>query len=339
MTLHDEELRALGLTRDQLNDDWVTLARACDDTGDSRSAAAALTLAALVAGRPPAPVEPVRLSPATQLDVVVERPQGVDEVLRLTARPGTPLRVIGPGVEVVLAEGEPWKAAVRLQPGKAVRVDVGPAAGFVLKLGGKTRADARAALEAASFDVIRLDVPLQPSIISPVGDWCVQCADEWLQAAVEQRLSGGGRWSQLAATGLYARLLQRGEGHDARPFAWALALDESQRRYAEQLAAAAVTILHTALRDLSDTYAPTNITWLDALRDVCWRRDDLEGVRVLLRASGPSDDLDDDLRDLDEAGTTFMRSLPVMPQLDDQRLRRVAERHPAVWWSAFATGV
>lgn len=184
--------------------------------------------------------------------------------------------------------------------------------------------------------VVDFEVAPPPEIVSPVAEWLSWSGDmdPWLATAVREWLVGNGPFLHLVATGLYGRL---NRVSDPRPAAWAIGLNEDQWEYAEHLAHVRVWHLIDRLKCLEMCYTPTESAWLEELLyEVLHGRDDVEGIRWLLRHSRPTPELDELICFLDEAADTFVRSMPLLPQFHgDERLRRVAIGSPWAWWARF----
>jgi hypothetical protein len=73
---------------------------------------------------------------------------------------------------------------------------------------------------------------------------------------------------------------------------------------------------------------------VEAWRALCHERDDLEGVRVLLREAGAGGQLEEALRETDASGRAVRFSWPREVDVDDERLRRAALSNPGAWWGS-----
>lgn len=181
-----------------------------------------------------------------------------------------------------------------------------------------------------------------PSLDAPLQEWCADCRDSWLVELIHARTAHLDPWSEGVAAGLYARLLEPGPGTPTRasevdedvlrPRVWARSLDQAQSDGLEHLGLAECDRLLAGADDLGRRAACDDPAWVQELLDLCAARDDLEGVRLLLRARRSGERLDSSLGPLDEAGHELMATLPVRVGVADERLRRVWLADPDVWW-------
>lgn len=197
----------------------------------------------------------------------------------------------------------------------------------------------------------------------PLDHWTGPMTDEWLQSTVEQALPGADSWTRTALAGMIARLSaaeppagardagiaparQGGlfDGATARallrrvsaspattaPRAWARALEHAALASIEEHARRRAIALEHDLDDLLALLPLDDEATRRAWTRLCHRRDDLEGVRLLLNEAGSGRQLDEALREADSAGRSMRISLAV--STDDERLRRVALGDPGAWW-------
>ena len=139
-----------------------------------------------------------------------------------------------------------------------------------------------------------------------------------------------GRWRSPNRLWHLARCLERlDEGLRARGASLVVVVG----RPAEVVPRVAATIgatLVVASRDLT----PYGRARDDAVREVAYRRDDLEGVLVLLDARGSDAALRAALRAVDREGLLLRHALPADGRWDDdERLRRAALKSPGAWWA------
>jgi len=71
-----------------------------------------------------------------------------------------------------------------------------------------------------------------------------------------------------------------------------------------------------------------------AWQGTCWDRDDVEGIRVLLREAQAGQALSAALRAVDELGRAVRFSWPSEVDVHDDRLQRVSEADPGAWWGS-----
>ncbi len=199
-------------------------------------------------------------------------------------------------------------------------------------------------------------LPEDAEVSSPAREWADAAAaagDAWIAALVRELLAEGGPLAEAAAAGALARLREREETRDERRAAleallagrpdpeadreraWARALPDGARATVERHALASAALLSERLDDLSGTPDPDDPGFAAAFRAVLHDRDDLEGVRILLRAAGAGagETLERALEALDERGAVFIRAVPRPGGLaDDERLWRAARTSPEGWW-------
>ena len=125
----------------------------------------------------------------------------------------------------------------------------------------------------------------------------------------------------------------RGEVQDglATPRRWVRSLEPEQVSTMGRLALAEAERLGEAAGHLERS-DPESDAWRDEWRQLCHRRDDLEGVRVLLAERGASQALDSHLAAVDRAGRALRMSAPLARLGPDERLRRARLADPDAWW-------
>lgn len=183
----------------------------------------------------------------------------------------------------------------------------------------------------------------------PIEDWISRMNDTWLQEMVTRTLLGADTWSRTALAGTITRLaepvalddpprglddlLARVTASPAmHPRAWARTLDPRALDAIEQHALRRAMALAGDLEDLLVVLPRDAEDARDAWTKLCHRRDDIEGVRLLLREAGSGAILDDVLRDTDRAGRSARVNLGSDIETADERLRRVALGDPGAWW-------
>lgn len=195
-------------------------------------------------------------------------------------------------------------------------------------------------------------VPLSAWQGAPLEDWISAMTDGWLESIVARTLPGADSWTRTALAGMIARLTQGGDppaggagvtdplmllrrvsrSPSMAPRAWARALDRPQLAAIEEHARRRAMALEHDLDDLLAVLPLDADGIRHAWMQLCHRRDDLEGVRVLLREAGVGSGLDESLRHTDRAGRAMRINLGDGISTDDERLRRVALGDPAAWW-------
>ena len=210
-------------------------------------------------------------------------------------------------------------------------------------------------LEAPSADLTLSEISEDAPDLAAWAQSADENEDSWLADTLREHAGRTDAWSRIVGTGLAARLPEArspeaarsiiaraiaGElsTHVAPPHAWAATLSEEAKNeilrsmlvHAEQLQQEI-----SALRIEMDFDDPA---WCDRVRVACVRRDDLEGLRPLMREVGRGDEVVSILARLDQDGDTFEAVLPGVLQFDDERLRRAARQEGPVWWARFASG-
>jgi hypothetical protein len=144
------------------------------------------------------------------------------------------------------------------------------------------------------------------------------------------------RWDETLAAGRIARGMEPGAGQAATIAArrWTRGLTADQRMLIERFAIVQARDVAARLDRLQTHFGPADasldLTW----QALCWDRDDVEGIRVLLREAGAGEALAAALRAVDEAGRAVRFSWPSDIDVHDERLQRVSEADPGAWWGS-----
>jgi hypothetical protein len=149
------------------------------------------------------------------------------------------------------------------------------------------------------------------------------------------------RWAKTVDAGRIARLTRSraSEAVALQARRWPRRLTEPQRMLIERFAVVCARDIGVKLQRFHETFAPDDrsleVTWTW----FCWERDDLEGIRVLLREAGGTgpaggDALAAALQALDAAGRAVRASWPPDVDVHDDRLQRVSEADPGAWWGS-----
>jgi hypothetical protein len=189
--------------------------------------------------------------------------------------------------------------------------------------------------------------PLAFGRISPAGlrlqalhAWPAPPLDAWRDAAgdgewgILAAVGAASRWQATLIAGRIARLLQPSNAPSliaART--WARTLTAGQRGLVERYATVAARQLTIRLERLQATIVPDQPGLVDRWRTLCHDRDDLEGIRVLLREAKTGGGLAAALREADAVGRALHFSWPSTADVHDERLQRVAEGDPGAWWA------
>lgn len=340
-----EALALLGLSGltaapDRVQIDWSQ----ADDSHALGAGGAALAFSALASmafvGEPFSEVRDAALG---RVEVAVSSP--TRRVLRVSAPAGTPLHVRVPeGADATELTHVPDE-----DPGTAY-LDMSAAMAMVVRAGADI-----VLLQSDGGGV--LATPLMPSpaalsglaVLPDIAAWVRPCGDGWLVDQVEPLAGSPDAWTRLVAAGMLARLPMPADGAQARawvaalrsgvvdatlagPRRWIKSLDAAD---AQAIADASVAECASLSLDIEDAAASVDADaggWDDAAREVAYRRDDLEGVLVLLDARGADAELRAALASVDRFGAALQASLPDDWATDDERLRRAALKTPGAWW-------
>jgi hypothetical protein len=143
------------------------------------------------------------------------------------------------------------------------------------------------------------------------------------------------RWHATAAAGRVARGFEPDASEaDAIPARrWLRGVTADQRTLVERFAIVRARDVEAQLARIQDGLGVDQS--LDfAWQGLCWDRDDVEGIRVLLREAGAGQTLAAALRAVDELGRAVRFSWPSDVDVHDERLQRVSEADPGAWWGS-----
>lgn len=194
------------------------------------------------------------------------------------------------------------------------------------------------------------EVPLPETIFPPLHRLQQDSRDPWARGLVKPALAALDPWSRLVAIGTFCRLWEparanavkaavaraiagRPEPHEEALNEWAGNLTDAETGAIRRNCLGRINALHRLLDDLDLAMNPDDPDWLARFRWLCRERDDLESARAVLLAADAVDDVDAALEGLDEAGRSFMATLPVVIAIDDERLQRAARTDPDAWWA------
>ncbi len=141
------------------------------------------------------------------------------------------------------------------------------------------------------------------------------------------------RWDETLAAGRLARAVEPGASQAATIAArrWTRSLTADQRTLIERFALVRAREIEAQLIRIQDGLdQPADFAW----QGLCWDRDDVEGVRVLLREAGAGEILALALRGIDDTGRAVRFSWPPDVDVHDERLQRVSEADPGAWWGS-----
>ena len=115
---------------------------------------------------------------------------------------------------------------------------------------------------------------------------------------------------------------------------WTRGLTADQRTLIERFAIVQAQGIAARLDRLQTHFGPADASLDLAWQALCWDRDDVEGIRVLLREAGAGQALTAALRAVDEAGRAVRFSWPSDVDVHDERLQRISEADPGAWWGS-----
>ena len=144
------------------------------------------------------------------------------------------------------------------------------------------------------------------------------------------------RWSETLAAGRIARAMEPGASQAAAIAArrWTRGLTADQRALIERFAIVQAQGIAARLERLQTHFGPADASLDLAWQSLCWDRDDVEGIRVLLREAGSGQALAAALRAIDDVGRAVRFSWPSEVDVHDERLQRVSEADPGAWWGS-----
>ena len=144
------------------------------------------------------------------------------------------------------------------------------------------------------------------------------------------------RWDETLAAGRIARAMEPGASQAATIAArrWTRELTADQRTLIERFAIVQGHDIAARLDRLQTHFGPADASLDLAWQALCWDRDDVDGIRVLLREAGAGQTLTAALRAVDEAGRAVRFSWPSDVDVHDERLQRISEADPGAWWGS-----
>jgi len=143
------------------------------------------------------------------------------------------------------------------------------------------------------------------------------------------------RWDQTTAAGRVARGFEPDASEaDAIPARrWLRTITADQRALIERFAIVRAGGVEAQLARIQDGLG-VDLQLDFAWQGICWDRDDLEGLRVLLGEAGAGHALVAALRAVDAIGRAVRFSWPSEVDVHDDRLQRVSEADPGAWWGS-----
>jgi len=143
------------------------------------------------------------------------------------------------------------------------------------------------------------------------------------------------RWEETLSAGRVARAIEPAASREATAAArrWTRGISADQRALIERFAIVEAHGIAARLERLQDGLGLDDSLDL-AWQALCWDRDDVEGIRVLLREAGAGQALVSALRAIDDAGRAVRFSWPSEVDVHDDRLQLVSEADPGAWWGS-----
>jgi hypothetical protein len=189
-------------------------------------------------------------------------------------------------------------------------------------------------------------------IDAPVLQWLNESgvSDSWLRGEVAQRLQVSGPWSNIVAAALYARYLEpsfevaknwtdaalAGRVIDpiVAPRRWVGQLTGRQIQTVLELARAELDRIELLVDHATDQAIPEEAAWQGEWLEASHGRDDIEGIRTLLKGRVDNLPFADRLAQVDRAGRIARSVLPSGFVPSDERTRRASEVDPSAWWAS-----
>jgi hypothetical protein len=200
------------------------------------------------------------------------------------------------------------------------------------------------------------DVRLFEEGHSPLIAWSAGLEDSWMLAQIAA-VEAWDEWGHVLTIARFARLVDATPSFADRaaalasllhgepqpwlegPRAWAKSLSKGQRERIEEVALGSIDRLHDDLMDLEDDDAPEDPAWRQRLLNTLGRRDDLQGVCLLMGQAGDNSVIVRALESVDLRGERFAFVMGNEPELVDVQLARAAAiEMTAPWWTRFAKG-
>lgn len=194
--------------------------------------------------------------------------------------------------------------------------------------------------QAIVVSVLMMASSATPALLPPAPAVLDGNRDEWLCDIVRAHWAAADDWHTVVAAGI-ALTNTTADGRSwteftveaSWPHVWFRQTTPEQRNAVADSAVAAVTMLREDFDDLDEAFDPGDEGWRAALIDWCRRRDDLEGVVMLLDWMRGGTGVHDVLDSFDAEAAAFVRAIPVVFDVDDEQLRRAGRFNPEAWWS------
>jgi len=185
-------------------------------------------------------------------------------------------------------------------------------------------------------------------VVSPLNEWVETLYDEWLENKIRRLIETGEPWDHIVALGMLAKIwkptspeltneiLSYTGPEIAHPIffrveKWAKSMPSETCQALERLAIAEAGMLSDILEEIIRK-KPESEGWISQAESLIHRRDDLDGVEVILRNAGGGKTLKHVVATLDELGWQWVESLHKWPLPDDEGLTRLSWYYPNLWW-------
>jgi hypothetical protein len=190
-----------------------------------------------------------------------------------------------------------------------------------------------------------IDLHAATSLLAPILHWIEDHPDNQLAVWVGQRITPD-TWSHLVCAGMLVRLLEYPDPKQAverllqglpdpltvRPYGWAVNWTKSQEDEVQELFLAEIDMIVKGLEELD----PNDPVYEQDLIELCVRRDELEGVGLLLFAIGKAERVSSYKLMLDaHASEQLGWSRENLPQVENKRLYRAYQTmnyDEDLWW-------
>jgi hypothetical protein len=283
-----------------------------------------------------------RFSAFEQVGLLVQVLANNPRVLKVSSADGSEVHVLRPVHKDARSEAvsDPDWHLDRDDPGTVFLQCSGEARAVV-----GTQARSGILIEADGQSVTQLFLPLDPEPCAPMSSpalrWCEELGDSWLREEVVEALADADPLGHVVAVGLFKRMQadpadpvgtvrQLLEGKPvpqlSRSHEWFRSLSAAQRRTSERLACERSERLAAQMPLLSRLTA-------EQVLSVLVKRDDLEGVRVLLQEVGAGQRLDAAVSAVDRFGCECQDRSLAHTAVRCQRLVRAYQLDPGAWWA------
>lgn len=330
MVLDEDTQRALGLQNSAL-EPIGSLAWPTDDVGHGRGPMARKeTVAAVLASL----FLPMGV-PSESVGGFLANAQGHARVIEFQPEPGktvSAVRASASDASTPVLWQSPDRVVLDLQQARAVSIELSDGRSFVLVAG-----------DALELLLAEPQLDLAPPAALPrfVSDQQIATSDPWLAERLQFQLSLADSWHSGVASGLALRFHNEGGAqngvaaeNDFASLRWVRALSNAERAALARRSLAHLDGLWTQLELLDERSDYPDEDWQHMLLDLCRRRDDLEGVIILLDRIDKGREVRDAVASLDRVAGRLIRKVDGRVITDDEQLRRASCDLPMAWWTS-----